>query len=144
MTDPFPWLTWIKSHLGEITKTGGTAPTAFVSEIFRHTNYGPLRGVTPASCAACLCAALEETGFSSPHSAAAISFVKYGSLCELQPGALCVFEWSPGEHHVSVCESLSPGDESTAFFLNANQGHRVQVSRYPVSSIIAIRFPVRA
>jgi len=130
-----PWLDWLLKHEGEPEFTG-TEPTPFVKECFSHTSYGPLHGSTPASCAATLCAALEESGYSSPHSAAAISFAKFGEKCDLQVGAICVFQWPNGEHHVSVC--LSPEKN---LFLGGNQGHMLQRQTYNPKYIIAIRRP---
>lgn len=86
-----PWLDWLKKHIGEKEWTG-SSPSAFVEECFKHTNYGPLHGSTPASCAATLCAALEESGYRSTKSAAALSFAKYGDPCDLKEGAIIVFE----------------------------------------------------
>jgi len=80
-----PWMDWMRQHRGEIQQTGAK-PTPFTEEIFQHTTFGALNGITPSSCAATVCAALELNGYSSTHSAAAVSYRSYGTSCTLQPG----------------------------------------------------------
>jgi hypothetical protein len=138
-----PWFEWVKAHVGEMEQTGAPI-TNFGKVIFSHTDYhDPIStGIMAAGCAATLCAALEETGFKSPHDASAISFKEYGTPCDLKPDCICVFEWKPGEYHVTLCdEILSP---TLGRFLGGNQSHRVQDSDYPRAKIIACRMPVRA
>lgn len=132
-----PWLDWLLKHEGEPEYTG-TTPTAFVQECFSHTTFGKLVDSTPPSCAATLCAALEENGYLSPHSAAAISFSEYGTASGLVVGAICVFEWQSGMHHVSCCL-----DPSKNLFLGGNQGHMLQRAVYNPKFIIATRWPVK-
>lgn len=139
MGDSPPWLTWMNNHKGEIEWTG-TQPTQFVIDCFKATNYGKLEGSTPPSCAATLCRALEESGYLSPHSAAAVDFTRTGLGCTLKPGAIAVFKWKNGDHHVSVCTRVI--DEDTAEFLGGNQGHKIQTAIYPRKFIIAVRWPV--
>lgn len=135
-----PWLDWMTSHIGEVEATG-TPATDFDKEVFSHTDYGPLDdGLMQPGCAATACAALEETGFTSPHNAAAISFKDYGEACELKPGCVVVFQWSNGEHHVSFCKEIL--DDNYVSCLGGNQGHEVKVSTFSRSFIIATRYPV--
>lgn len=132
-----PWLDWMKSHIGEPEYTG-SVPTPFIEECFSHTNYGPLDGSTPASCAATLCAALEESGYRSTRSAAALSYANYGEPSELKQGAIIVFQWASGDHHVSVCDTF---DAETVACIGGNQGHLLQPSRFNQKWIIATRWP---
>lgn len=134
-----PWMRWMEQHLGEVERTGQPT-TAFIESIFTHTNYGRLGGITQPACAATACAALEETGYKSPHNAAAISFKNYGTPCDLKPGCICVFEWEPGEHHVSFC--YAPGAFISSF-LGGNQSHLLQISKYENKYLIATRWPVK-
>lgn len=138
--DKLPWLSWLNKYVGEPEYTG-TTPTAFIEECFRHTNYGSLHGSTPPSCAATLCAALEESGYLSPHSARALDFTAVGLGCALKPGAIAVFQWKDGSHHVSVCQKVI--DDNYAIFLNGNQGHMLQPATYARKYIIAIRWPMQ-
>lgn len=133
-----PWMDWMQSHLGAPEQTGAPA-TAFDAEIFSHTDFGSLNGIMEPGCAATACAALEETGFTSPHSAAAISFKDYGTPCDLQFGAIVVFEWDSGEHHVSFCESF---DDMFVTCLGGNQDHMVTESTFYKKYIISVRWPI--
>lgn len=140
-SSPYPWQDWIKKHFGEIEATGQPV-TAFDKEIFSHTSC-PLGADMLAGCAATMCAALEETGYKSPHNASAISFKDYGTECELKKGAILVFQWSPGEHHVTSCDEIC-ADGVNVVCAGGNQNHLVKDSTYPRASIVAIRWPVKA
>lgn len=130
----------MRSHIGEIEKTGAPA-TPFGREVFSHTDYGPLKdGIMDEGCAATACAALEETGFKSPHSARAISFKNFGAPCELKPGCIVVFEWASGGHHISFCEHIV--DNNYVACLGGNQSSSVKVSTFSRARIIATRWPV--
>jgi hypothetical protein len=132
-----PWMDWMRRHRGEVQRTG-VKPTAFTEEIFRHTTFGPLKGTTPESCAATVCAALEETGYKSTHSAAAASYLSYGTACPLKPGCIIVFRWPSGAHHVDFCDAIV--DTDTVRGLGGNQGHSLQDSDYLVRYIVATRW----
>jgi Subtilase family len=136
-----PWMDWMRQHRGEIQQTGAK-PTPFTEEIFKHTTFGALKGVTPASCAATVCAALEETGFTSTHSAAASSYLTYGAACGLQPGCVVVFRWPAGDYHVDFCDEII--NSETVRGLGGNQGHQLQDSDYSSRYIVATRWPVKA
>jgi hypothetical protein len=135
-----PWMDWMRQHRGEIQQTGAK-PTPFTEEIFKHTTYGPLNGVTPASCAATVCAALEENGYSSTHSAAAASYLSFGTSCALQPGCIVVFRWPAGDYHVDFCDEIIDAD--TLRGLGGNQGHELKDSDYSRQYIVATRWPVK-
>jgi hypothetical protein len=140
---PSPWLAWMKSHIGEKEQTGG-APSAFDQEVFSHTSYGNLDGVMEPGCAATACAALEESGYKSPHNAAAESFREFGEECELKPGAVVGFNWEgeKGVHcdHVTFCDHIVNDDLVAC--LGGNQGHEVKVSVFSRKFIDFVRFPV--
>lgn len=134
-----PWMDWMRMHRNEVQRTGAK-PTKFTEAIFKHTTYPPLNGVTPESCAATVCAALEETGYLSTHSAAAASYIAYGTPCELKPGCICVFQWPGGQHHVDFCDEII--DAETVRGLGGNQGHLLQDSDFLTKYIVATRWPV--
>jgi len=136
-----PWMDWMREHRGEVQQTGAT-PTAFTEEIFSHTNFGPLHGSTPESCAATVCAALEESGYRSTRSAAAMSYRSYGTPCELKPGCIVVYQWPSGGHHVDFCDAIL--DSDTVRGLGGNQGHSLQDSNFLRKFIVATRWPVKA
>jgi len=136
-----PWMEWMRQHRGEIQQTGAK-PTPFTEEIFKHTTFGALNGVTPPSCAATVCAALEETGYASTHSAAASSYLTYGTACGLQPGCVVVFRWPAGDYHVDFCDEII--NSETVRGLGGNQGHHLQDSDYSSKYIVATRWPMKA
>ena len=115
-----PWMNWMLKHLNEIQQTG-SKPTPFTVEVFNHTTYPPLGNYTPESCAATVCAALEETDYASTHNASAASYATYGTPCELKPGCIVVFSWPDGGHHVNFCHDII--DDNTFRGLGGNQSH---------------------
>ncbi len=133
------WLEWLRKHLGETEWTGKLA-SEFVKHCFSYTTFGDDFTITPPCCAATICAALEECGYRSTRSAAAISYKDYGLPSMLIPGAICVFEWAPRENHVSVYEA--PYDVKHGIFLGGNQGHYLQRSVFPYANVISERWPV--
>ena len=138
-----PWMAWLKSHQGEPFATGET-PTAFNRMCFSHTDC-PLGSKMLAGCAAGACAALELTGYKSPHNAAAISFKNYGTACELKPGCLVLIEHQTGGHHITFCDHIVSKVPLVVACLGANQSHRLQLSEYIFKStgdkILATRWP---
>lgn len=132
--DAMPWMTWMRSHIGEVEQTGAV-PTDFDREVFSHTSYGPLQ-LMDQGCAATACAALEENGYLSSHSAAAASFLHYGTECELKPGCIVVFN-----HHVTFCDHII--DDEWVACLGGNQGHMVKVSNFQRKDILACRWPIK-
>lgn len=135
-----PWMDWMQSNLHQKEVTGASA-TDFDKMVFTHTSYGSLDGVMQPGCAATACAALELTGYKSPHNAAAISFKAYGTACELKPGCIVVFQWSSGGHHVTFCDHIV--DATYVACLGGNQSHEVNVSTYSRKYIIATRWPTK-
>lgn len=140
-----PWTAWLKSHIGEKEQTGAP-PTEFDKEVFSHTNYGSLRSVMEPGCAATLCAALEESGYKSPHNAAAESFRHYGTECNLKSGAICGMRWdgkaSLPADHVTTCLYILPNGLQFAA-LGGNQSHEVKVAVYDIADIAFKRWPVK-
>lgn len=137
---PAPWMVWARMHLNEPFVTGKT-PTDFDIEVFSHTNYGKLDGVMQPGCAALVCAALEETDYKSNKSARAKDGMTYGTECELKPGCIIVFMWSPGEYHQAFCDHII--DSSQVAALGGNQSHELNVSVFSRKYIVATRWPVK-
>ena len=144
--DNLPWLQWMIDHIGEAEVTG-QPPTDFDRMVFSHTNYGDLGHTMEASCAATMCAALELTGYKSPHSARALDFSDYGMQSELVPGAVCVFDFGGGDHHVSILEALGGAitacPDGYGVFCGGNQYHALKRCTFKLSSIIHTRWPVK-
>lgn len=135
-----PWLDQMRLYVGQPCPTG-KPPTPWIIETFSHTNFGPLHGVTPAACAATLCRVLDDTGYASTHSAAAISYENYGTPCDLKSGAILVFQWPSGDHHVTLCDQVL--DDQQVKCLGGNQDHLVKDSVYPIDDIVATRWPTK-
>ena len=138
-----PWLEWLEKHVGEKEWTG-EEPSQFVKDCFAHTTYGPLHGVTPASCAATICAALENTGYKSTKSAAAKSFASssFGVICGIIPGSIGVFEFSPGHRHVTCIRKVF--QDGLLECVGGNQGHYLKAAKYDKKYLISTRWPVLA
>ena len=135
-----PWMNWMLKHLNEIQQTG-SKPTPFTVEVFKHTTYPPLGNYTPESCAATVCAALEETDYASTHNASAASYATYGTPCELKPGCIVVFAWPDGGHHVNFCHDIIDG--TTFRGLGGNQSHSLDDAIFARQYITATRWPVK-
>lgn len=147
--DSTPWVTFFKEHDGESCPTGAP-PTAFIEMIFKHTDYGPLNGITPPACAAGMCAALETNGYKSTHDASAISYKDYGTECEMKFGAILVLQHASGGHHVTTFDSWKDKGNFVALCRGSNQDHKVQLEAFDLSgnvnghnSVIACRWPVK-
>lgn len=141
--DQTPWMAWMRSHIGESEVTGEKA-TAFDRLVFSHTSDDEVEktGIMAAGCAATVCAALELTGYQSTHRADAKSYDNYGTHCGLIPGAIVTFRWDGGGRHVTFCDTVK--SDGTVACLGGNQSHRLQVSTYSQSHIVATRWPVKA
>lgn len=142
---PNPWMPWMNSHIGEKEQTGAPA-SEFDKEVFSHTSYENLDGIMEPGCAATACAALEESGYASPHDATAESFRKFGVDSQLLPGAIVGFNWAgvKGKHadHVAFFDH-AVGDKHIAC-LGGNQGHEVKVSIFSRDAIDFVRWPIEA
>lgn len=136
-----PWMDFMRAHLGEKEIAGRDKNNPFIVALFDHTTYETDNDETPW-CAACVSTALEVSGFKSTHSAAAISYAKYGAPCELIPGCVVVMQHPNGGHHVTFLDHIVDKQKFAA--LGGNQSNQLKVSIYDRSEIIATRWPVRA
>ncbi len=140
---PNPWMPWMRSHVGEKEQTGGVA-TDFDKEVFSHTSYQDLDGVMEPGCAATVCAALEESGFKSPHDASAESFREFGVDSPLLPGAIVGFNWAGKKDekadHVAFYDHAL--DNGLIACLGGNQGSEVKTSLFSKSKIAFVRWPL--
>jgi uncharacterized protein (TIGR02594 family) len=141
-----PWMDIMRTWIGNSELTGAKA-TDFDKMVFSHTDDTEVAdtGKMASGCAATACAALELSGYSSTHNAAAISFATYGTSCELTHGCVVVFRWKSGPdaggHHVSFVDTIN-GNETIAC-LGGNQSSKVCVSNFPVDDAMAFRWPVK-
>ena len=135
---PVPWLDQLETVRGAPTLTG-SPPTPLITEAFALTTFGPLNGVTPASCSAGMNWAFDKVGIKGTGRADAVSWLQWGIDCPLQRGAVGIFRWDDGSHHVSCCDHII--DANIAAFLGFNQGHFVQMSNYYRKYLIGTRWP---
>lgn len=136
-----PWMDWARSHIGEHELSGPNHNNPFIVALFKNTTFRAKSDETPW-CAAFVCTALAETGYVSSRSAAAASYDDYGLPCDLVPGCIVTIEHADGSRHVTFCDHLV-GDGSFAG-LGGNQANQVKLSYYPILSIVATRWPIKA
>jgi uncharacterized protein (TIGR02594 family) len=137
-SDNTPWLAKALSYLGE-AEVPGNKDNQFILDCFKHTTYPATHDEVPW-CAAFVCRVLEESGYKSTKSAAAISYADYGTPCELKPGAIVVFRWASGGHHVSICNTAGALSVNCC---GGNQSDQVRYSDYAKIFIVATRWPVK-
>lgn len=136
-TNEAPWLALARKYMGQ-HEIKGPKDNQFVLDCFAHTTYHAIHDEVPW-CAAFICRILEESGFKSTKSAAAISFATFGTKCELKPGAILVFKWPGGGHHVTICDEVT--DHVLVKCLGGNQSDAVQDSTFHRQYIVATRWP---
>ncbi|MFI5342863.1 MAG: TIGR02594 family protein [Chlamydiales bacterium] len=136
----FPWMDFMHDHIGEHELWGEGRNNPFIVAMFKHTDYQAETDETPW-CAACVCTALEESGYKSSHRADAISYKDYGDPCEMKPGCIVVMQHPNGGHHVTFCDHIVDANLFAA--LGGNQSNSLRISVYSRSEIIATRWPVK-
>ena len=89
-------------------------------------------------CAAYVGGVLEEVGITSTRSAWARTYENWGQACEPTYGAIAVFERGDGGHVGFVMGVDAAGN---LMILGGNQGDAVNISAFPRTHLIAIRWP---
>lgn len=139
MGDPTPWLTLAKKYLGN-HEIAGSKDNQFILDCFKHTGYKADHDEVPW-CAAFICRLMDECKLGSTHSAAAVSYASHawGQASDLVPGAIVVFKWAGGGHHVSIVDHVI--DKERVACIGGNQSDMVKLSIFPRASIISVRMP---
>ncbi len=132
-----PWLDLAAKYLGE-HEVAGKADNQFILDCFKHTGYKASHDEVPW-CAAFVSRVLEESGYKSSHSARAADYAGFGEKSELKPGAIVVFKWASGGHHVSLCHHVVDGHLVAC--LGGNQSDSVKISVFNQKYIAAVRWP---
>lgn len=139
--DP-PWLTWAKGELGQKEIRGGENPRI----LWYHTHAtktGTFKEDEIPWCASFICSALRETGFPDTNNALAASYINYGVPCDKDAnGAITIFKWSDGSHHVSL-RAVNP-DFPGKTYLGGNQKDSVRYTDYNQKYVVASRWPATA
>lgn len=133
------WLRLARSYIGQ-KEILGSRDNQFITDCFSFTSY-PMEGIHDEIpwCAAFVCRCLAEAGYKHTHNAAAVSYSSYGNKSELVPGAIIVFKWASGGHHVTFLDSVN-GDYVNC--CGGNQSNEVKVSTYSKKYIESVRWPV--
>ncbi len=101
-----------------------------------------------AWCASFVCWVLEQSGLPNPRTARAADFIKYGRETFLEPGAIVVFAPPPkGKPNADNASSGHVGflvgvEGENLIVLSGNSANCVRISPYPVSRLVATRWPV--
>ncbi len=127
-----------KKYLGE-HEISGYKDNQFILDCFQFTGYKASHDEVPW-CAAFVGRVLHEVGCKGTGSAAANSYLHYGVASELVPGAVIVFKWASGGHHVSFCHHVV--DSHYVACLGGNQSDSVKISVFNRKFIEAVRAPV--
>lgn len=130
-----PWVRIARGEIGQTEILPGGNP--------RIAEYRSVVGSAPGEnwCAAFMAWVLKQAGYSGPWSAAARSFLHFGTECELKPGAIAVL-WraSPQDWRGHVAIVIKPGLEMMDL-LGGNQGGRVAIKKYPRARLLGCRWP---
>jgi len=134
-----PWFDQALKYLGQ-AEDPAHHHNQFILDCFSYTSYKAASD-SVAWCSAFVNRVLAESAFKGTGSAAAVSFADpgYGEACELKQGAILVFQWSNGHHHVGLCHHVVNDDYVAV--LGGNQHDRVQISVFPRKCLIAIKWP---
>lgn len=132
------WLELARSYIGQREIVGGR-DNPFILDCFKYTSYKASHDETPW-CAAFVCKVLRDSHMHDTNNAAAISYIETGRSVELVPGAIIVFKWSSGSHHVTFCDRVLDGDYVKC--IGGNQQSSVNSSDYARKYIIATRWPL--
>ena len=135
-----PWMDWVEKHMGQ-KEIPGKKHNPFIVELFSYTSYDADADEVPW-CAALINAALVKTGFKGTRSAAAASFDKYGTKCELKYGCIVTLRHKTGGRHVAFYAGKNSKGQD--IFRGGNQSNALKDSVYPTSTIVASRWPVKA
>jgi flagellar protein FlgJ len=123
MTMKAPWMSYAEQEIGVVEPES--------AKYFSATDYDGPKGYAPY-CAAFANWCLEKAGVKGTGHANAISFANWGvEVPEHTHGAIVVFEWDNGHHHVS----FYAGDGE---FLGGNQTRAHEVCREHISFDYAI------
>lgn len=142
-TDAPPWYLTALAELG-VHETPGNEDTKRIQEYFAATQLGPhVHDETPW-CAAFVGFCLHSAGYASSGSAAARSYLDWGTpLLSPRLGCVCIFSRPPNRASGHVTFYAGPGhtDPESISCLGGNQGNRVCVVDEPLNRLLGYRMP---
>lgn len=131
-----PWMTWMNERLG----WSESKDDAKLARYWRYVGLPEWKtciGREHAWCAMTVNAALIESGYHGNGSAAAASFIHYGTPSDDKYGAILVVQRKNGGHH--VCFRGKSG------LLGGNQDNKIcEKAMSPDDKIVAVRWPIKA
>lgn len=143
MTFEPEWMTLARHELGT-TELAGYADDARVMRYFRDVRHGEVRHDETAWCAAFVGACLERAGLRSTRSLSARSYQSWG-LALATPRLGCVVVLSRGpDSRLGHVGFLVRSEGGLVYLLGGNQGNAVCIRGYPISRVIAYRWPADA
>jgi uncharacterized protein (TIGR02594 family) len=142
-----PWMRKAALDVG-VRELPGIATHKRITEFYSHTNLTrqpeKLDDSETSWCAAAMCCWLEESGYRSPRSAKARSFLGYGEPLQ-RPKLGCIVVFSRGDPagqqgHVALY--VEPAPNSRLWVLGGNQGNSVRYSNsYELARVLGYRWP---
>jgi len=134
------WLQIARMELGEHEVKGGVHNDRIV-EYHSFTSLSANEDEVPW-CAAFVCWCLAKAGYQHTNSAAAKSYIGYGTASPTwrEVGSIVVLS-REGGNHVGF---LVGHTENTLTLLGGNQGDAVSIKTFPLSRLKDIRWPVKA
>lgn len=141
--DPMPWM---KIAIGELGQKEIPGP----KDNPRIKEYQKVTGNDISSysdevpwCASFVSWCLEQAGVKSTKNGMAMSYYGWGKDVKADPpyGAIVVWQWSSGGHHVSFFEGWSDSEKRNVKEIGGNQSDAVTRNEYASRYIIAMRMP---
>lgn len=134
-----PWLIEAFKDIGQKEWPGDWQNNPVIVEMFKYTTYKATKDEVPW-CSAAVNKWMAKAGILGSKSAAAVSWLNWGTDLGDEPevGCVVVFEWPSGGHHVSLYVG---GSDNTIQCLGGNQSDMVKISDYPVYSVMSYRWP---
>lgn len=134
------WIEIAKTQLGVKEIAGSRANPDIVKY---HKTTGGWSSDEVAWCASFISWVLIQCGLHKARArninwALAISWLKYGTKCDLKVGAIVVIKTSIGGNHVTFCVGF---DGDYFLGLGGNQANACNIKRYPRSSVVGCRWP---
>lgn len=139
--EPDPaWFAIAQEDVGRVREVPGREAHPRIAEALSMTRH-PSRSDETPWCSAIMCLWLAEASLPHTGSAAARSWLEYGTECELRRGAIVtLWRGSPDSSSGHVGLALS-WDKDNVTLIGGNQGNSVSSKEYPRSRILRVCWP---
>jgi len=131
------WMVFAMGELG-IEEVPGKLSQPHILEYAKSIGYNMTDDTVDKWCAMFVAWCLNKSGEANTGNAMAASYCRYGIPCEPKFGAIAVFEWVSGFHHVTFIDST---DGEILKCLGGNQGNKVSYKFYDRKYMISCRWP---